>query len=103
MNIQARHIASKRRIGTTKDGQPVVELLLKGGLVLVTTIKNGKPEVCGAGPHRDVAKMMAEKNCGDDLILDELSKSERITPEGYASVEDRYLELRDHWNVLLSR
>ncbi len=101
MNIKQVHIASKRRVGSL-HGQPVVEILLKGGLCLVTTLKNGKPCTIGAGPHVGVARWMAEKN-EPDCQLTELSKSETITPAGYASVEAEYQQLVQNWNAAFSQ
>jgi hypothetical protein len=40
VDIQEKHIQTKKRIGTLR-GQPVVEVLTKGGFYLVVTQKNG--------------------------------------------------------------
>lgn len=99
MNIELKHIASKKRIGTRKTGEPVVEILLKGGLHLVTTLQNGKPKTIGAGPHRAVARWMAEKN-DPDISIDELSKDEQVSAAGYASVEAEYQGYVERWNSM---
>jgi len=100
MVIQQKHIAQKRRIGNL-HGQPVIEILLKGGLVLVTSIKDGKPFTAGLGPHRCVARFMAEK-AEPDLELTELSKSEagEVSLAGIMSVLPEYEILRDRWNSM---
>jgi hypothetical protein len=96
MNIEPKHIASKRRIGTCK-GQPVVEILLKGGLHLVTTLQGGKPKTIGAGPHRAVARWMAEKN-EPECAIEELSKDEQVSIAGCLSVEREFQAICDNWN-----
>jgi hypothetical protein len=98
MNIQPHHVASKKRIGTL-HGQPVVEILLKGGLTLVTTLKDGKPKTIGAGPHRAVARWMAEK-AEPDITMSELSKSEQVSLSGILSVVPEYEKIRDNWNQM---
>lgn len=100
MNIEPKHIASKRRIGTRKSGEPVVEILLKGGLHLVTTLQDGKPKTIGAGPHRAVARWMAEKN-DPDIHIEELSKDEQVSLPGILSVEKEYQAICDNWNAML--
>jgi hypothetical protein len=97
MNIEPKHIASKRRIGTRRSGEPVVEILLKGGLHLVTTIEKGKPKTIGAGPHRAVARWMAEKN-DPDITIEELSKDEQVSLPGCLSVEAEYQAIVRNWN-----
>lgn len=97
INIEQKHIASKKRIGTL-HGQPVVEILLKGGLHLITTLKDGKPATIGAGPHRAVARWMAEKN-DPDITIEELSKSEEVSLRGIMSVADEYQKVADNWNA----
>lgn len=99
IDVKPHHIASKRRIGSRKTGEPVVEILLKGGLHLITTLENGKPKTIGAGPHRAVARWMAEKN-DPDITIEELSKSEEITSAGYASVEAEYQQYVSRWNSM---
>jgi hypothetical protein len=99
MQIQPEHIASKHRIGTL-HGQPVVEILLKGGLVLITTVEGGKPKVISAGPHRAVARWMAEKNC-EDIVIAELSKGEEVSLAGCQSVEKEYQAICANWNRML--
>ena len=100
MNIEPKHIASKRRIGTRKSGEPVIEILLKGGLHLVTTLHGGKPKTIGAGPHRAVARWMAEKN-DPEVHIEELSKDEQVSLPGILSVAEEYQVICDNWNVML--
>jgi hypothetical protein len=101
MQVEARHIASKKRIGTL-HGQAVTELLLKGGLVLVATVKDGKPQMLAAAPHVAVARYMAER-AEPDIELTELSKSEEVSLAGILSVVDRYQKLTDNWNSALTQ
>lgn len=100
MNVQPRHIASKKRIGSRRDGTPVIEVLTKGGLYLVLTHEGGKPKTIGAGPHRAVARFMAEK-AEPDITITELSKADYVPEESIRSVLPKYEAVRDYVNGLL--
>ena len=101
MNVEMKHIASRKRIGTL-HGQPVTEVLLKGGLHLVTAVKEGKPRVIGAGPHRAVARWIAEKN-EPDVQITELSKDEQVSEAGCRSVEAQCQGYVSAWNQMLDQ
>lgn len=60
--VDTNQIASKQQIGETRDGEPVYEVELKGGLVLVSAVrKSGRAETLGAGSHRAIARHIAKK------------------------------------------
>lgn len=99
MVVQEKHIQSKRRIGTLK-GEPVIEVVTTGGLHMVAVQKNGKPFICGAGPHRAVARHLAQK-AEKDMVLFELSKSEQVDPAALASIAPKYEALVQHLNGLI--
>lgn len=84
LNITAKHTKSKRKIGTL-HGQPVVELETTGGLHLIVAPDGNSVKVLGTGPHRAVARFIAEKN-EPDLRITELSKSDALDPHAMASV-----------------
>jgi hypothetical protein len=101
MNITEKHIASKKRIGSLK-GRPVVEVLTTGGLHLVVTEEGGKLKTLGTGPHRAVARWVAQKR-EPDLLVTELSKSDFVDERAILSVAPRYEALTDRFNALLDR
>lgn len=101
MDIQEKHIATKKRIGTLK-GQPVVEILTKGGFYLVVTQKNGRLETLGTGPLRAVARYIATKR-EPSMMVTELSKSDHLDEASILSVYPRYLAITNLMNDLLHR
>jgi flavin-dependent dehydrogenase len=100
VDIQAKHIATKKRIGTLK-GKPVVELTTHGGLNLVVTETNGKTTILGSGPHRGVSRWLAMKK-EPDLVITELSKSDWLDEASILSVSDRYLALTERMNQIIA-
>lgn len=84
MNITAKHIASSKVIGKVKSND-VVETKTTGGLVIVSVRKNGKLETLGVGPHRAVARHIAEQS-EPDLIVTELEKSATLDPAALQAV-----------------
>jgi hypothetical protein len=88
MKVPSEQIASKKRIGSLK-GKPVWHYRLVGGLHLVAGI-NGEP--LGMGPHRLVARRLAEQS-NPDLTWDELSKADHLEPEVYEHLLGSYEEI----------
>ena len=74
MDIETKHIQSKKEIGTLK-GKPVIELVTTGGLHLIIAAKNGKFETLGTGPHRAIARYIAKKK-ESEIEFNEMAKSE---------------------------
>jgi hypothetical protein len=101
MKIEEKHILSKRRIGTL-DGQPVVEVETTGGLFMVVCQKSGALEICGSGPHRAVARFIAQKR-NKDLKIMELSKSQvgQLDQASIDSCLPKYEAMTDLLNTLL--
>lgn len=103
MDIKDNYIAYKKRIGTFK-GSPVTEILLKGGLNLVAIMEKGKPKIIGAGPHRAVARWLAQK-AEPELEISEspLEKSESVSIKGIQSVEEQYRIVAEYINTLINQ
>ncbi len=98
MNVTAKHIQSKKRIGSL-DGKPVIEVLTSGGLYMVVCNKNGNLETLGTGPHRAVARFIAEKR-EPRLEITELSKSDFLDQASIDSVLPKYEALTDRVNEI---
>lgn len=78
MNITPKHIASQKVIGKLGN-KKVTELVTTGGLHIVAADEGGKVKVLGTGPHRAIARYIAEK-AEPKLIIQELSKSDALDP-----------------------
>jgi len=75
----------------------VYQYKTKGGLYMVGVPKVGGMEMLGSGPHRAVARIVAEKNVSkkdesDDLVWTELSKSDHVDPANYEFILPEYEE-----------
>lgn len=78
MHITKEHIDYKKVIGKLrKNGAPVHEVRTTGGLYLVIASDGKNLRTLGTGPHRAVARFIAEKN-EPDLLITDLSKSDSI-------------------------
>lgn len=92
-SVDSNQIASKKEIGRTRDDEPVFEVELKGGLVLVSAVrKSGRAETLGAGSHRAIARHIAKKkepgfklsaleksDYPEDVLAPHLPKWEQVT------------------------
>lgn len=66
MKISADQIESKKVAGKTKDGNPIVYVITKGGLhAFFSKNKDGEIDTLSAAPHRAIAKWLAEKRSPD--------------------------------------
>jgi hypothetical protein len=93
MNLDAKQIDGKpRRVGTRGDGDPVLELRTKGGLNLIVGSRGGRFETLGAGPHRAVARHIAEKH-DKSIKWNDLTKGDWIDPTHFAWLLPAYEEL----------
>jgi hypothetical protein len=101
VEIAEKHIKEKKRIGTL-GGAPVIEVLTKGGLWLVVGKKNNRPETLGTGPHRAVARYIAQK-LNPDMVVTELSKSDHVDEASILSVFDVYRRKADLLTDLMNR
>jgi hypothetical protein len=90
MNIPADQISYKKQIG--KIGSSAVwELGLRGGLHVVLKSTNGKAETLGAGPHRAVARFLAQQR-EPTLVITELSKADEVGYEHFRHLLPRAIQ-----------
>ena len=97
MQIQQQEIDYREKIGETEDGNPVMELGLKGGLHIVCSVRGPKIDYLGVGPHRAVARYLAKKR-QPSIRLTALAKSDWVDPacfskdliEKYTAVTDAF-------------
>lgn len=76
MDIAPAEIAHKQKIGVSKDG-PVLEIATKGGYHMVVVKRGNTFETLGVGPHRGVARYIAQKK-EPSMVLHEFEKSESL-------------------------
>jgi len=79
MQIDERHIATRRKIGHLGDDD-VYHVATTGGLHLMIAVnkaKRGSYRTLGAGPHVGLARFIAEK-AEPQMVVDELAKSEAL-------------------------
>lgn len=89
INIKAEHIESKKRIGKLR-GKAVIELKTTGGFHMVVAATDaGGFETLGTGPHRAVARHIAQKR-EPEMILEELSKSDWVDPVHFQHLLPEY-------------
>ncbi len=98
VKIQDSSIISVEKVGTAKGGD-VFEAVTNGGLVIIELRKNGgEKETLACGPHRGIARFIAE--CNDStIVFNELQKSEtfiedfHLVPE-YKVLSNRFRNLK---------
>jgi hypothetical protein len=93
MDISPKQLVSKKKVGICKKGE-VMYAKTKGGLhmVFVAPGEGKKPEFLGFGPHKAVARHLAEEN-EPDLEWTELSKSDHYNLEDFQHLLPEYREL----------
>lgn len=94
MEIRADEVEYKKKVGKL-NGQPVIEVGLRGGLHLIFAAKGGKFETLGAGPHRAVARFIAKKKTEDKIDWTDLAKADWVEPEHFALLLPKYEALTD--------
>lgn len=99
MDITLAHIASKKKIGTL-GSRPVFEIATTGGLHLVVALKGTGVETLGSGPHRAVARFIAQKR-HEDLKLTDLAKNEEVSLDCFRHLLSEFEALTDRCNALL--
>jgi len=67
----------------------VWEVGTKGGLHLVIAVRNSKAETLGVGPHRAVARFIAQKK-EPKLTLTELSKADHVDEAHFRHLLPKY-------------
>jgi hypothetical protein len=99
MKVPTSEIETKKKVG--KLGSKGVWMVkTRGGLFLIAT--DGGGEVIGSGPHRAVAKAIAQRR-NPDLEWTELSKSEWVDPETFAHLMPKYESMTDDLRRLQGR
>lgn len=102
MDLRPEDIETKAQIGTS-GGQPVYEVVTKGGfhLVLVRGTEGQKKGfvTLGTGSHRAVARYLARQR-RPDLRVTELTKSEDVSVEHFRHLLPQYEELTNRCNQL---
>lgn len=93
MDLKKEHISYKKVVGKL-DGQSVFEIATTGGLHLIVSHKNNKPETVSVGPHAAVARYIAEKR-NPEIQWTELSKADHIEPVFFQHLIPQYEELTD--------
>lgn len=84
--IQPKHIAGAPIMIGHCEGDPVLQLLTKGGWWVVGRNKDkGKFEILGAGSHKKIARAVARRQ-NENVVFTELSKSEHIDISLYESL-----------------
>jgi hypothetical protein len=94
MTLNANEVEYKKKIGTL-DGKPVIEVGLKGGLHLVFAANGGKFETLGAGPHRAVARFIAQKKTDGKVQYTDLNKADHIEPTYFEHLLGKYEAMTD--------
>lgn len=89
LDLQPVHIKYKKLIGK-KGANPIHEILTTGGLYIEVMGKGAGFEVIGTGPHRGVARHIAEHKC-PGIEWTELAKGEYVPPEHYMHLVPAYL------------
>lgn len=93
MDLKPQDIQSKKKIGTL-DGNPVIEVVTTGGFHMVVVAKSGGVRTLGTGPHKVVARYIAEKR-NPSIKLTELAKSDWVPAETFQHLLPRYEALTD--------
>lgn len=99
LNLSPEHVASKKKVGK-KGSNPVWEVVTTGGLYVDILGKGSGFEIIGTGPHRAIARHIAESKI-PDIVWNELSKGEDFLPvEEYEFLLPKYIELTDRFRAL---
>lgn len=102
MDVTASEIVYKKKIGDSNSG-PVLEVATKGGWHMVVVGKGKTFETIGVGPHRGVARFIAQKK-EPSMVLDALEKSDislEIPPmmlEKYELVTEKINHYLNHFS-----
>jgi hypothetical protein len=87
-DIPTNQIAYKRRIGSL-NGDPVIEVGLRGGLHIVLMVHGNKTETVGTGAHRCIARHIAKKHYPAIKFTD-LAKADYVSVEHYLDLLPKY-------------
>lgn len=95
MQISQNEIEFKRKVGRAK-GKDIYHVKTRGGLHVMAL---GTGTVLGAGPHRAVARHLAQK-FEPEAEWTELSKSDHIDYEVYSHLIPKYEEVTNKMRAL---
>jgi hypothetical protein len=99
MDLNAKQIDEKpKKVGVLK-GKPVFHLRTKGGLHLLVTAAGTGYQTLGTGPHRAVARHIAQKH-EPEIVWSELSKADHVDISTFALVLPKYEELTEAFRAL---
>lgn len=82
INVKPVDVASKKQVGKVGTN-PVLEIVTTGGLWMNVLGKGGSFEILSTGPHRAVARYIAEKKA-PDIQWTDLHKGDYIPYEDFA-------------------
>jgi hypothetical protein len=94
MDLSAKQIDEKPKKVGNLHGKPVYHLRTKGGLHILVTPGGTGYETLGTGPHRAVARHIAQKH-EPEIVWSELSKSDHVDIEAFEMVLPKYENLTD--------
>ena len=71
VQLEKRHIKSRKVIGKTEAGDELTLVTTFGGLQIIMKMTDNKPEILGAGAHVAFSKFEAEKACKSKITWNE--------------------------------
>lgn len=92
-DLKPEDIQRKKTIGTL-DGAPVIEVETTGGFHMVVVAKGGSVRTLGTGPHKVVARYIAEKR-NPSIKLTELAKADWVPVDAFQHLLPAYEALTD--------
>lgn len=94
MDIKPEEVEYRKKVGRVGN-DPLIEVGLKGGLHLILKAKGSKFETMGTGPHRAVARFIAEKKSDEPVEWTDLNKADHIEPAFFEHLLGKYEALTD--------
>jgi hypothetical protein len=97
MQVTNKQIVSREKVGKIGDSS-IMAIGLMGGLHLVVKIdeKTKKYETLGTGPHRAVARFLAEKR-EPKIVWTALSKADHVPEEMFQFCLPKYVKLTERF------
>ncbi len=89
--IKETEISYRKAVGKV-DGSDVMEMATRGGLHLIILNKGGSFETLGVGPHRAVARFIADQN-KPGIKWIQLAKSDHVSRESILPLLPKYTSL----------
>lgn len=98
-DIKPQHLSGPPTKIGKMGAKDLYQLRTKGGLYMLVTKAEKGFNIISMGPHRQVARIIAEKN-HDDIEYTELSKADHLDPAAFEFVIPEYEELTKKMQVL---